>query len=191
MKNLNNSLTVYISKSLLIEESRLRPIREHLIGLGYNVTEYNPQHLYSDKLLRNADFVLFVPYENGVVSNFVSSKHEVFTPVGKGQYSEAELVHKLNKPAFMFHHFYEGEIKASKISNDGMSKVLPKTIDTNDWKRKFGNIHSYFLGEPLTLSYFLEGMFGIPEYYPGPRRSAMLTPEEVYLKNYQLLLLLS
>ena len=92
MTTQNKQLTVYLSKSLLLSDNFLNPIRQTLIGLGFKVTEYDKTTIYSDKDLKEADFVLLVPFESPIEID--RSKWDVY--VGKGQYSEANYCFQHN-----------------------------------------------------------------------------------------------
>lgn len=192
-----NNLTVYLSKSLLIPESTLRPIRENLIGLGLNVTEYKEGTTYKDTLLKEADFVLFIT--NNIPSSYNKEPTNIIFDsfVGKGQYSEAEIVFKLNKPAFVYHYsetiLDKKIIRVTKITNDEWVSRSPFIFNSMSWKKEYGIIHSYNKGISLiNLAFFVEGAFyakihsaKLPYFgniYP-------LTPEEAFMYNYKLLLL--
>lgn len=190
MKKLNN-LTVYLSKSLLTPESTLRPIREYLIGLGLNVTEYKEGTVYTEKLIKDADFILFIPREKKPNHTSSYESRIVYShSVGKGQYSEALLVNRLRKHAFVFNQLHDIDdwletkrLSVSKLANDAYYSNAPKLVDELDWKRNFGNIFSYYLGMIPDLEEIVSGIFSDKlKQYP-------LTPEEAFQYNIKLLLL--
>lgn len=186
MQKLENKLTVYLSKSMLLTELELKPVRDKLIGLGFNVTEYDPIIPYNDNLVRNADFVLFVTKEKLTIKQLSSTilvKHLFSVFVGKGQYSEAELCVKLNKPAFLFDYIYNSKLLVSKLNDEFISPTIKNELyDTNDWKIKYGILKFYIQGNnTIDLYHFIEGHFKLHQY--------PLTLNECYQFNYQLLLL--
>ena len=83
MTTQNKQLTVYLSKSLLTPKKKLDLVRNKLTKLGFNVTEYKEGTVYSDKLLKEADFVVFVTLGEPV--DDVECRFETF--VCKGQYT--------------------------------------------------------------------------------------------------------
>ena len=180
MTTQNKQLTVYLSKSLQLSDKYLNPIRKILVGLGFKVTEYK-SGVYSDKDLKEADFVLLVP--NLEPSEFNHNSWR--TTVGKGQYSEARECYISGKPLFIYHDVNEelNDILMSKM-NENDSIYKPSIIDANDWKYKYGVIPSYVFGsEPVNLYPFIEGYFKLwINQYP-------LTPSECFKSNYHLLLL--
>ena len=178
MRKTNKPLKVYLSKSLQLSDTILEPIRKSLIGSGFEVTEYK-SGTYSDKDLKEADFVLVVPLHDS--NNFDKNKWHTF--VGKGQFSEAQYCYKNNKPCFIYHGLSDNaDIKMSKL-NEKDSVFYPYIHDSNDWRYKYGILPSYVFGsEPVDLYPFIEGYFGLYNQYP-------LTPNECYPANYKLLLL--
>lgn len=183
---LNRQLTVYLSKSLLIPETKLQIVRDILISYNFKVTEYEKGTDYTTKLISGADFVLFLTDENPVRIN--GMKDAVWsTYCGKGQYSEAEFCHKHKKLSFMFMSSTFEKIYMTKLLDEDFSRVLtPHTMeDYGDWKRKYGKIRSYVRGQdPVDLYGFLEGYFKLRELKEYP-----LTPDECFSREYLLLLL--
>lgn len=182
MTTQNKQLTVYLSKSLLTPKKELDLVRNKLTKLGFNVTEYKEGTVYSDKLLKEADFVVFVTL--GEPINTVKGRFETF--VGKGQYSEANYCYRYNKLAFIFHEFEENsdDLLVSKIPDRTEFCPAPSTYDVDDWKRQFAKVYSFVLGSnPIYLYPFIEGYFKLwINQYP-------LTPSECFKSNYHLLLL--
>lgn len=178
MTTQNKQLTVYLSKSLLLSDNFLNPIRQTLIGLGFKVTEYDKTTIYSDKDLKEADFVLLVPFESPIEID--RSKWDVY--VGKGQYSEANYCFQHNKPLFVYHGLnYYPDILVSKLQESN-SLYSPEVNNSQDWKGKYGILPTYVVGsKPVDLYPFIEGYFRLWEY--------PLTPKECYPGNYKLLLL--
>lgn len=181
---LNRQLTVYLSKSLLIPETRLKVVRDILTSYNFKILEYQEGTTYTTQLISSADFVLFITDENPVKIN--GMKDGVWSSYcGKGQYSEAEFCHKFKKPSFMFMSVDTERILMSKLLDEDFSKVLtPHTMeDCGDWKRKYGKIRSYVRGQdPVDLYGFLEGNFRLLRQYP-------VTPDECFSREYLLLLL--
>jgi len=154
----NKPLKVYLSKSLQLSDTIIEPIRKSLIGSGFEVTEYK-SGTYSDKDLKEADFVVLAPMVNP--TKMEKSKWKTF--VGKGQYSEAIYCFMNDKPLFIYHGMSENkeDILMSKLYEpDGIFQ--PLINDSNDWKYKYGVVPSYVFGdEPVNLYPFLEGYFGL------------------------------
>jgi hypothetical protein len=177
-KNQNKPLKVYLSKSLQLSDTILEPIRKSLIGSGFEVTE--KAGTYSDKDLKEADFVVLVPMENPL--SIERNRWKTF--VGKGQYSEVRHCYMSNKPCFIYHSMADyGDIKMSKL-HEPDSIFEPLINDSNDWTYKYGTVPSYVLGsEPVDLYPFIEGYF----HLYGKQYS--LTSNECYPANYKLLLL--
>jgi hypothetical protein len=181
---LNRQLTVYLSKSLLIPETRLKVVRDILISYNFKILEYQEGTTYTTQLISSADFVLFITDENPIKMETLNNGLWS-TYCGKGQYSEAEFCYKNHKPAFMFMSYKDEKILMSKlVDRDFSSMLVPYTIsDVNDWKRKYGKIRSYVRGqEPVDLYGFLEGHFRLLRQYP-------VTPDECFSREYLLLLL--
>lgn len=178
----NKQLTVYLSKSLLTPKKELDLVRNKLTKLGFNVTEYKEGTVYSDKLLKEADFVVFVTLGEPV--DDVEGRFETF--VGKGQYTEASYCYRYNKLAFIFHEFEENsdDLLVSKIPDKTKICPPPITYDVDDWKIKFGKVYSFVsFSNPIYLYPFIENYFNLwINEYP-------LTPKECYPGNYKLLLL--
>lgn len=190
-KKLNKQLTVYLSKSLLIEYKELELVRVILTGLGFKVTEYQPGTEYSDKLINNADFVVFYTKEKPIA--IYSGGYNTF--VGKGQYEEAFRCSRSAKPAFLLHQLKSNDLLISKLTGDPYRAPDHKIYDISDWKVKYGTIGSYVMGMSVVpLFHFLQGLFGLRDLNEYP-----LTPEEAYniklpysgqIYNNRLLLLL-
>ena len=178
MKKQNKPLKAYLSKSLQLSDTILEPIRKSLIGSGFEVTEYK-SGIYSDKDLKEADFVVLVPMLNPV--SMERNRWKTF--VGAGQYSEVRHCYISNKPCFIYHSMADyGDIRMSKLYEPD-SIFQPLINDSNNWKYKYGTIPSYVFGsEPVNLYPFIEGYFGLYNQYP-------LTSNECYSANYKLLLL--
>ena len=179
MRKTNKPLKVYLSKSLQLSDTILEPIRKSLIGSGFEVTEYK-SGTYSDKDLKEADFVVLVPMLNPV--GIERNRWKTF--VGKGQYSEVRHCFMSNKSCFIYHSMADyGDIRMSKLYEPD-SIFEPLINDSNDWKYKYGTVPSYVFGsEPVDLYPFIEGYFHLyGKQYP-------LTPDECYPGNYKLLLL--
>jgi len=179
MERKNKPLKVYLSKSLQLPETILEPIRKSLIDSGFEVTEF-VSGTYSDKDLKEADFVVLVP----IYTSVRIEKNRWKTFVGKGQYSEARYCYMTDKPCFIYHTLSDnGDIKMSKLFEPD-SIFEPLINDPNDWKYKHGTIPSYVFGsETVDLYPFIEGYFRLyDKQYP-------LTPNECYPGNYKLLLL--
>ncbi len=158
MKRLNKQLTVYLSKSLLIPDKEIKPVREMLTGLGFNVKEYYKENVYNPKLIDDADFVVFLTKEKPIMVHGGSWK----TFVGKGQFDEA--VRCSGKPAFMIHQMKSDDLLISKITGDAYKHMDHKFHDINDWKNKYGMIGSYTMGMSIVpLFPMLEGLFGLSE----------------------------
>lgn len=178
MRKTDKQLTVYLSKSLQISDKLLEPIRKSLIGSGFKVTEYK-SGTYSDKDLKQADFVVLVPMLNPI--GIERNRWKTF--VGKRQYSEATHCYMSNKPCFIYHSMVNGDIAMSKLYEPD-SIFQPLINDSDDWKYKYGVVPSYVIGsEPVSLYPFLEGYFGLHNFnYP-------LTPSKSFKSNHYLLLL--
>lgn len=175
----NKQLTVYLSKSLLIPEKELQLVRDFLTSKGFNVTEYKEGSVYSDSLIKNADFVVFLPMTEP--TGMSNKMFETF--VGKGQFSEATLCYRMNKLSFMIHEILEDDLLVSKIPDKTEIIPKPSTYDIDNWKRRFGKVYSFSItGKPILLYPFIEGYFIMNEY--------PLTPEEAFKFNPKLLLLL-
>lgn len=147
MKKQQNKPTVYISYSLKDDFQRVETVQEHLEKKGLNVVYYRRGTEYSEKLLLNADYVLFLPIKGNLKRDKESGGiFHTLSSVGKGQYSEAWLCRKHDKDAFMIHSLNTiGELFVSKLT-DKYRGHAHFVKDENSWKNDYGYINSHCLG---------------------------------------------
>lgn len=142
-----NKPTVYISYSLKDNFKRVEVLQEFLEKKGLHVIYYRRGTEYSDKLLLNADYVLFLPLEGSVHPNTAEGNlFHTKTSVGRGQHSEAELCYKKNKDAFMIHTLNkEGDLFVAKLTDRYRGKQH-FILNSDSWKSDYGQISSHSLG---------------------------------------------
>ena len=150
------TLKCYISCSLLQGQEIITKVKNYLETFGIEVTYYDRNQVYTNKKLREADFVVFIGYYNPALYDIDTNRRTFQLTVSKGQYNEAEYCNIHNKTAFIYH-----PIIIKTIWNFSLYEKQLETTQ-QDWKKRFGYLQSYFRRENFPdLKYFLEGHFGV------------------------------
>lgn len=147
-------LKVYISKSYLLEDDDIFPVREILKKKGFIVTESFKGTFYNPNLLKECDFVLFLTTDGCPKKAFPWTKGvtKYISKVGKGQYGEAKKI--LNeKEAFLLHYNADNILFGSKLQNLNI-------LDLNSYRKDYGELYSYVKGEyPIDVYNYITGYF--------------------------------
>lgn len=129
---------------MLTDVSLIKGLGVVLHKNGFDVYYYDEKEEYTDKLVKDADLILVVPYEAG----------NKFGNAGKGQYNEIQLAKRLNIPVYFTCLFHHGDISKNIAMYDIHEAMI---LDVNSWKKNYGCFGTSILN--YSLYTWLQTMF--------------------------------
>lgn len=154
MKQKIKQLSVYLSKSNLIDNALVDVVRTQLENDGLKVLEYRGG-AYSTKPIAEADFMLVI-CENVQVKSTPSGQYEIQYTFGKGQFNE---VYNTSKRTLFLDVNYIPTMEVTKGAQSSM------VLDEGEWKRNYGVISHIPRTTPWTLPYLYQVQDMLEERY--------------------------